>query len=107
MDKLSAAEYSPKKTIRAASSTPTLNNWQSLSTTMADAVSPVSTIPWPNTRDEYTLADVIGKNLSAINQSMIIQTIYLHSFAFKVTLVPLPRSVLSSAIHPIYTISSF
>jgi len=59
VDKLSATEYSPKKTIRAASSTPTLNNWQSLSTTMADAVSPATSIPWPNTRDEYTMADVI------------------------------------------------
>ena len=83
VDKLSAAEYSQKKTIRAASSTPTLNNWESLSTTMADAVSPVSSIPWSNTRDEYTLADVIGKNLFAINQIIILFTpfigIHLHS----------------------------
>jgi len=69
VDKLSATEYSPKKTIRAASSTPTLNNWQSLSTTMADAVSPATSIPWPNTRDEYTMADVIGVGATAVVHS--------------------------------------
>ena len=80
VDKLSATEYSPKKTIRAASSTPTLNNWQSLSTTMADAVSPATSIPWPNTRDEYTMADVIGKNLfESINQFLFSPFTGIHS----------------------------
>jgi len=37
--------------------------------TMADPVNVPSSIPWPNTRDEYTLADVIGVGATAVVHS--------------------------------------